>query len=381
VAAAAGAHGATIAFPGRCHARAPSTLVEAFVRPGSPPTSTDLHVVAEVVRRLDGMPLAIELAAGRLSTFSLSDLHARLDRALDLLGGGGPTGDARHRTLRATVEWSYRLLTDDEQRLFRHLAVFVDGVALDDAERLAADLGLRSDPGTVLSRLVHASMIEPEFTGGTRYRMLETLRAFGLDRLAAAGEDDDAARRLLGWAVSLVAGIATGLTGIDEPAADSVLRRELANLRAAWLVARRGAAFDEASALVTALFAGIGHRDLVEIRGWAEELAAELLANSSLAAHPAAAAVLGMAAEAVYQRATMPGPSSSPAPASCGRRTMRGPFPACMRCRWPSWPEAHTPTSSSTPSPRPRSPRGPASASGSPPWRRPTPATSAVRAS
>ncbi len=88
------------------------------------------------------MPLAIELAAGRLSTFSLADLHGRLDRSLDLLGGGRPSGDARHRTLRATVEWSYQLLTEDEQRLFRHLSVFVDGVDLDTAERLAADLGL-----------------------------------------------------------------------------------------------------------------------------------------------------------------------------------------------------------------------------------------------
>jgi predicted ATPase len=272
------------------------------VRPGPPPTPAELRLVADVVRRLDGIPLAIELAAGRLSTFTVSDLHARLDRALDLLGGGRPTGDARHRTLRTTVEWSYRLLTDDEQRLFRHLAVFVDGVALDTAELLAANLGLGSDPGALLSRLVDASMVEPEFAAGTRYRMLETLRAFGLDRLAAAGEDQVAERRLLTWAVVLAAEIATDLAGPDEPAADALLRRERANLRAAWQIARRHGAFDEAAALVTALFAGIGHRDLVEIRGWAEELADELLRNPALATHPAAAAVLGTAAEAVYQR-------------------------------------------------------------------------------
>ena len=138
------------------------------------------------------MPLAIELAAGRLSTFSLADLRSRLARSLDLLGGGRPRGDARHRTLRATVEWSYRLLSEDEQRLFRHLSIFVDGVDVDTAERLGADLGLGSDPGSVLARLVDASMIDVRFEGGTRYRMLETLRAFGLDRLAAAGESDDA---------------------------------------------------------------------------------------------------------------------------------------------------------------------------------------------
>ena len=149
---------------------------------------TDLGVVADIVRRLDGMPLAIELAAGRLSSFSLSDLHDRLDRALDLLGGGRPSTDARHRSLRATLEWSHQLLTDDEQRLFRHLAVFVDGVDLDTAEHVATDLGLTVDPGTALARLVDASMLEATFTGAdkTRYRMLETLRAV---RTRPAGGD------------------------------------------------------------------------------------------------------------------------------------------------------------------------------------------------
>ena len=138
-------------------------------RPGPPrsqPTGEELRTIADIVHRLDGMPLAIELAAGRLSTFSLTDLRSRLARSLDLLGGGRPSGDARHRTLRATVEWSYRLLSEDEQRLFRHLSVFVDGVDLDTAERLGADLGLGSDPGSVLARLVDASMIDVRFEGG-----------------------------------------------------------------------------------------------------------------------------------------------------------------------------------------------------------------------
>ena len=113
----------------------------ARVRPGRPPTPADLQLIADIVRRLDGMPLAIELAAGRLSSFSLADLHRRLDRSLDLLGGGRPSGDARHRTLRATIEWSYELLPEDERKLFRHLSVFVDGVDLDAAERLATELG------------------------------------------------------------------------------------------------------------------------------------------------------------------------------------------------------------------------------------------------
>lgn len=106
------------------------------VRPGLAIGPEQLRLVAEVVRRLDGIPLAIELAAGRLSSFALPDLHRRLDRSLDLLGGGRRSADTRHRTLRTTVEWSYRLLEDDERRLFRQLSVFADGVDLATAERV-----------------------------------------------------------------------------------------------------------------------------------------------------------------------------------------------------------------------------------------------------
>ncbi|MGW7477934.1 BTAD domain-containing putative transcriptional regulator [Nonomuraea muscovyensis] len=268
------------------------------VRPGPPPTPAELRTVADIVRRLDGMPLAIELAAGRLSTFSLTDLCGRLDRSLDLLGGGTPSADTRHRTLRATIEWSYRLLDEDERRLFRHLSVFPDGVDLDTAERLAAGLGLRSDPGSALARLVDTSMIDARFEGGTRYRMLETLRAFGLDRLAAAGEDEAAAECVLRWAVELAGWINAAMATEREPEADAVLRRELPNLRAAWRLARRREEPDDAVAMVVALYEAIAYRDLVELRDWAEELAGD----PALAAHPGAPAVLGAAAEAVYHR-------------------------------------------------------------------------------
>ncbi|MGZ8751300.1 MAG: AfsR/SARP family transcriptional regulator, partial [Pseudonocardia sp.] len=111
--------------------RIPSVAVflerAARVRPGFAPGPEGLCLVADIVRRLDGIPLAIELAAGRLSTFSLTDLAQRLDRALDILGTGPATSQARHRTLRSTLEWSYQLLTSDERRLFRHLSVFTDG--------------------------------------------------------------------------------------------------------------------------------------------------------------------------------------------------------------------------------------------------------------
>jgi len=132
--------------------------------------------------------------------------------------------------------------------------------------------------------------------------MLETLRAFGLDRLATAGEDDAAAGRMLGWAIGLSAWVEATMTTVREPEADAALRRELANLRAAWRLARSRGSLDDAVALVTGLSDAVTHRDLIEIRGWAEELADD----PALVTHPRAAAVLGTAAEAAYHRGDHP---------------------------------------------------------------------------
>ncbi|WP_409331300.1 AfsR/SARP family transcriptional regulator [Trujillonella humicola] len=258
----------------------------------------DLDVVADIVRRLDGMPLAIELAAGRLSGFALPDLRDRLDRALDLLGGGAPAADARHRTLRDTVRWSYELLGADEQRLFRALSVFVDGTDVTTAERLATDLGLTGDPGGLLAHLVDASVLDADLSDGTRYRMLSTLRAFGRDRLAAAGEEADAAGHLVRWAVDLLGWVGRTLATADEPRADAVLRREMANLRAAWRTARDRGDVDAAAAMVGGLFDAVAYRDLLELRGWAEELAED----PALPGRAGAALALGIAAEAAYHR-------------------------------------------------------------------------------
>jgi predicted ATPase/DNA-binding SARP family transcriptional activator len=267
------------------------------VRPGLAPDEGDLRRIAEIVRRLGGMPLAIELAAGRLSTFTLADLAARLDRALDLLGAGRPTADHRHRTLRETLAWSYRLLPEDERRLFRHLSVFVDGVDLATAEAVAADLGLSADPGTVLAHLVDASMIEVAFEGRPRYRMLEPLRTFGLDRLAAAAETPAAETRLLRWAVDLAGWIDTTAVTEHEPEADAVLRRELPNLRAAWRLARQRS-LDDAVTLAVALHEVSEWRDLTEPWHWVEELTED----PALSHHPRAADVLGVAAGVAYLR-------------------------------------------------------------------------------
>ena len=245
----------------------------ARVRGALSPDVDDLRLVGEIVRQLDGVPLAIELAAGRLSTFSLVDLSRRLDRALDLLGGGRPRAEDRHRTLRSTIEWSYDLLTSEEQRLFRQLSVFTDGVDLATAEYVAAELGLAGDPGRALARLVDASMMDATFEGRTRYRMLETIRAFGVDRLAAAGEDAIATDRMVRWAVELMTWVDKTQRTAREPDADAALRREVPNLRTAWHLARRQPLVDQCAAMVIALCDVTSWRDLAETWDWAEQLA------------------------------------------------------------------------------------------------------------
>jgi tetratricopeptide (TPR) repeat protein len=183
-------------------------------------------------------------------------------------------------------------------------------VDLATAEEVAADLDLGSDRGAALARLVDASMIDAIFESApdpvrrdridhsTRYRMLETLRAFGHDRLVANGEDDAATRRLLRWAAALVERVDAAQETDDEPAADVTVRRELATLRATWRLARERGDIDTAAALAVGLYQVSAWRDLTEPGAWAEELAAD----PALAGHPQAAAVLGSAANAAYHR-------------------------------------------------------------------------------
>ena len=265
-------------------------------RPGFAPTAEDLLTISDIVGRLDGLPLAIELAAGRMSSLGLADLHARLDRALDLLVSPPGSSDGRHHTLRATIEWSYELLAEPEQRLFRHLAVFPDGVDLRTAEMVAADVGVPSDVAAALGRLVDASMLDADLDGSPRYRMLETVRSFGLDRLAAAGETGEAEERLIQWAVELGRWIDTSLHTADESLVNARLRRELPNLRAAWSLAQRHPTVDQALELVVALDDASQWRDLPELWRWATQLGDD----PRVPAHPRAAAALATASDAAW---------------------------------------------------------------------------------
>ena len=160
------------------------------------PTPANLPAVIEICRRLDGIPLAIELAAARLPLLGLEGLRTRLDERFNLLTGGARTVLRRHQTLRATLEWSHGLLTEDEQTVFQRLAVFNGGFTLESAQHVASDD--RIDAWTVLDHLgalVDKSLVLAEGDPIPRYRMLETTRTYALERLAESGSLQPTLRR------------------------------------------------------------------------------------------------------------------------------------------------------------------------------------------
>jgi predicted ATPase len=145
--------------------------------------------VAEICRSLDGLPLAIELAAARAHLMPIDEIRARLDDRFRLLVGGGRTLAARQRTLEAAVDWSYDQLSEEEQSLFRRLCVFAGRFSLEDLDSVCSG---PYDAVDVIARLVAKSLVLAE---GGRYRCLDTIRAYGLRRLAASGEEKAFRRR------------------------------------------------------------------------------------------------------------------------------------------------------------------------------------------
>ncbi|GAA2129524.1 BTAD domain-containing putative transcriptional regulator [Actinomadura napierensis] len=163
----------------------------AAVSPGFAVTGANVAWIVRICRALDGMPLAIELAAARMRAMTPEQVATRLDDRFRLLSAGSRTALPRHRTLRAVVEWSWDLLEEPERVLCRRLAVFPGGATLETVERVCAGPGLgRADVLDVLTALVDKSLVTVTGAdGGPRYRMLETIRAYGTERLAEAGEE------------------------------------------------------------------------------------------------------------------------------------------------------------------------------------------------
>jgi predicted ATPase/DNA-binding SARP family transcriptional activator len=163
-----------------------------------------LSTMVRVCRALDGMPLAIELAAARLRTMSIDQLAHRLDDRFRLLTGGSRTALPRHRTLRAVVDWSWELLTDAERMVLRRLSVFSGGASLEAAERVCVGDSVEQDQVLeLLTSLAEKSLLVTEGDDAPRYRMLTTIKEYAADRLAEAGESDLARQAHLAYFTEL----------------------------------------------------------------------------------------------------------------------------------------------------------------------------------
>ncbi len=207
----------------------------ALTQPAFALTAGNAAAVAQVCTRLDGIPLAIELAAPRVSALSVQQIAARLDDRFRLLAGGSRTALPRHQTLRATMDWSYDLLAEKERVLLRRLSVFAGGWTLEAAEAVCGEDDVeRADIADLLIQLVFKSLVIMDARGErARYRLLETVRQYGRDRLEEAGETRHMRIRHLNWYLSLAERAQPELTGADQPMWLDRLDEEHDNLRAA----------------------------------------------------------------------------------------------------------------------------------------------------
>jgi predicted ATPase len=206
-----------------------------WVDPDFELTESNAPAVAQICRRLDGLPLAIELAAARIRAMTPAELAGRLDRRFDTLAGGRRRAVQRHQTLRAAIDWSYQLCSEAERRLLARLAVFAGGWTEEAAEAVCgAEPMSAGEVFELLAGLVAKSLVVAQRDGPiTRYRLLETIREFGEDRLADFGETDQLRRRHSDYYCRLEALLAERLGGPEQLQASRRLAAERDNLLAA----------------------------------------------------------------------------------------------------------------------------------------------------
>lgn len=192
-------------------------------RPGA---RLDPGEIRDVVERLDGLPLAVELAAAKVRVMSVAEIGRRLENRFALLRGGSRDAPERHQTLLAVIDWSWNLLAEDERAALRRLSVFRDGFSLGGAEAV-----LDGDALEPLSTLVDQSLVTVvEGSDGLRYRLLETVREFGQMQLVDAGDDVATVRRLGAWGVAFCTRAWEGIYGPDQVRLMSQVRAEEGNL-------------------------------------------------------------------------------------------------------------------------------------------------------
>jgi predicted ATPase/DNA-binding CsgD family transcriptional regulator len=244
--------------------------------------------VARICQRVEGLPLALELAAARLRTMSLEEIAERLDDACRLLTRGSRTAHQRQQTLRATLDWSYDLLSDPERTVFRQLACFAGSFSFQAAEVVCDGASLAEiDVLDVLTRLVEKSLVTvQDRQRETRYRLLEPLRHYAQDRLAETGTMLETHQRHRDWYAALAAQAAEGLSGQDQGRWLNRLAFEHDNIRAAlsWSLARGDAASaGEIAAGIWQFWLMRGHR--YEGRRWMAQILTALPEPTSLRAH------------------------------------------------------------------------------------------------
>jgi predicted ATPase/class 3 adenylate cyclase/DNA-binding CsgD family transcriptional regulator len=223
-------------------------------RPDFRITDDDTTTVTEICRRLDGMPLAIELAAARVRALSVAEILEGLHDRFRLLTGGARTAVRRQQTLRASVDWSHALLTEPERVLFRRLAVFLSGFDLDAAQAVAGGGDVeRYQVLDLLSLLVDKSLVVAENSGGrTRYRLLETVRQYALENLAESSEADSVRSRHRDHYTALAALLDSPARGDYEQRVEQA-ETEIDNLRASFGWSLENADLELALALASSL--------------------------------------------------------------------------------------------------------------------------------
>lgn len=258
--------------------------------------------VAAICRQLDGLPLAIELAAARMRVMSSLDVARRLD-TLRLLSGGSRGALPRQQSVTATIEWSYRLLAEPERALFARLSVFAGGFDLDAAHGVCGEDGAdQHDTLDLLTGLVDKSMVTMRSDGGlTRYGVLETLRGYGQERLRDSGIEQHFAQRHVAYFAELAQRAAAGMHGRDEQAWVERMLPDYDNLRTAFEHAMTAGDVDLALQLITSLSEFVHLRIGFEASGWAER-ALEVVDPE----HPLFAAAVGFAARGAWNRGDQP---------------------------------------------------------------------------
>jgi predicted ATPase/DNA-binding SARP family transcriptional activator len=259
--------------------------------------------IANIVRRVDGLPLAIELAAARMRAMSPAALAARLDTRLDLLEGAQTSMIPRHRTLSDLVLWSHELLDEEEQHLFARLCVFAGGFGLDAVESVCADRVLTPERSSwVLANLVDKSMVQLVDPDVPRYRLLETLREFGHKRLGA-GIHAEMRKCHARWFLHVAERFARALAGPGEADAVSSLDRDFDNLRAAHQWSIEVGEVDVSLRLIAALREYSFRTMRAEIVSWADDT----IGLPGVATHPGLPMALALGAYGRFVRGDLEG--------------------------------------------------------------------------